>query len=33
MDNIKPAIATLIKTQSSDDPADVYKFYEAEIEG
>lgn len=21
------------KTQSSDDPADVYKFYEAEIEG
>ena len=30
---VKPAIATLIKTQSSDDPADVYKFFEAEIEG
>ena len=26
MDNIKPGIATLIKTLASDDPADVYKF-------
>ena len=35
MDNIKPAIATVIKTQSSYDPADVYvyKFFEAEIAG
>ena len=28
LDNIKPGIATLTKTLTSDDPADVYRFFE-----
>ena len=28
MDNIKPGIATLVKTLASDDPADVFRFFE-----
>ena len=29
MANIKPGVATLIKTLASDDPADVYRFFES----